>query len=82
MAFRELILACRIFRLIILQVAPQLAVKNTKQGGYVDIEDHFDIQNHMTLPNDFRIDIPEVNEDEYVDISQVGKSSPESLFQY
>jgi hypothetical protein len=61
---------------------PELAVKNIKKGGYVDIEDDFELQKHMTLPNNLWIDISEVNEDEYVDVSQKLKSSPESLFQY
>ena len=58
----------------------QLAVKDTQIGGYVDIEDHFKF--HMTLPKGILIDIPEVDEDEYMDVSQKVMSSPESLFQY
>ena len=58
----------------------QLAVKDTQIGGYVDIEDHFKF--HMTLPKGILIDIPEVDEDEYMDGSQKVMSSPESLFQY
>ena len=59
---------------------PQLGVNDTQIDGYVDIEDHFKF--HMTLPKGILIDIPEVDEDEYMDVSQVVKSSPESLFQY
>ena len=59
---------------------PQLAINDTQIGGYVDIEDHFKF--HMTLPKGILIDIPEVDEDEYMDVSQKVMSSPESLFQY
>ena len=59
---------------------PQLAINDTQIGGYVDIEDHFKF--HMTLPKGILIDIPEVDEDEYIDVSQKVMSSPESLFQY
>lgn len=58
----------------------QIAVKDTQVGGYVDIEDHFKF--HITLPKGILIDIPEVDEDEYMDVSQKVMSSPESLFRY
>lgn len=59
---------------------PQLGVNDTQIDGYVDIEDHFKFR--MTLPKGILIDIPEVDEDEYIDVSQKVMSSPESLFQY